>query len=634
MKLVFLTQALLAQVLILSLTTGAAQSVSQSTSQNVQQNHTNASLQLEQTLKLEKELKGPKSAKAESALFNLLRENPDSVLKPYWLHLLAGIRTSQDDPRNYLRGQKALSTAYYAWRVVQTPIQFCSRDWDVLVRLLPQSPVVPVISDSALLQKRLHCTQSLSAGEQLVLARWLKEQNYPWLIPAVLKANKTPEAQFEKAMALMAEDKFAQAYPLFQALLKQSGIRHQRQELLLQAGIAQARLGQLNSARQWWSQIPSRDRVYYPEVLWQEGQAARRRDNSTEAASYFKRLSDQYPEHARSPEALGTLLRYAFPSFQPAPVIALTRRLLQYHPASEEAPMARYWLARALTVAKVDGGNSAAEVQSLYQSLTQGPINLYYTHLAACRLKGDACFQRLASDLNYEAPELALFAKEPLLRMVAERPDPQILETIAPWLELTTDQQALLHSYGFLKRGNYFRSIRTLWRIPSRDPEMLRLMYPLHYQTPMKKYAAKYQLPLTLVTGLTWQESMYKADIRSSAGATGLMQLMPYTAREVAAKAGLKNFQQSQLTQPEINIQLGAYYLREQLNRWQGELIPTIASYNAGPGAVGRWRQQFGKISSSLDEELFIERIPYEETRRYVKQVFSHAWAYAWLYGA
>jgi len=621
---------LLAQVLTLSLTAGVAQSASQSRSQNVQQSHSNASSQLEQTLRLEKELKGPKSAKAETALFNLLRENPDSVLKPYWLHLLAGIRTSQDDPRNYLRGQKALSTAYYAWRVVQTPIQFCSRDWEVLVRLLPQSPVVPVISDSALLQKRLHCTQSLSAGEQLVLARWLKEQKYPWLIPSVLKANKTPEAQFEKAMALMAEDKFAQAYPLWQALLKQSGNRHQRQDLLLQAGIAQASLGQLSSARQWWSQIPNTDRVYYPEVLWQEGQAARRRDNGAEAASYFKRLSDQYPEHARSPEALGTLLRYAFPAFQPTPVIALARRLLQYHPTSEDAPMARYWLARALTAQ----GNHAAEVQTLYQSLTQGPINLYYTHLAACRLKGDACFQRLASDLNYQAPDLAIFAKEPLLRMVAERSDPRILETIAPWLELSSEQQALLHSYGFLKRGNYFRSIRTLWRIPSRDPEMLRLMYPLHYQAPMKKYAAQYQLPLTLVTGLTWQESMYKADIRSSAGATGLMQLMPYTAREVAAKAGLKNFQQSQLTQPEINIQLGAFYLREQLNRWQGELIPTIASYNAGPGAVGRWRQQFGKISSSLDEKLFIERIPYEETRRYVKQVFSHAWAYAWLYGA
>lgn len=619
MKKGLLTGVFLAPILGLSLTVSGAQAAPP-----------HAAVQLEQTLRLEKELKGPKPVKAETALFNLLRENPDSVLKPYWLHLLAGMRTTQDDPRNYLRGQKSLSAAYYAWRVVQTPIQFCSRDWEVLVRLLPHAPVAPVISDSSLLQKRLHCTQSLSSGEQLVLARWLKEQNYPWLIPAVLKENKTPEAHVEKAMALMAEDKFAQAYPLWQTLLKQAGNRPGRQEWLLQAGIAQSRLGQLSQARQWWSQISSNDRVYYPEVLWQEAQAARRRDQSAEAAHYLRRLSDQYPEHARSSEALGTLLRYAFPTFQPAPVIALTRRLLQYHPNSEEAPMARYWLARALTVQ----GGQTAEIQALYQSLTQGPINSYYTHLAACRLKGDACFQRLASDLNYQAPELAIFSKEPLLQAVAERPDPKILETILPWLELSAEQQALLHSYAFLKRGNYFRSIRTLWRIPSRDPEMLRLMYPLHYQTPMKKYAAFYQLPLTLVTGLTWQESMYKADIRSSAGATGLMQLMPATAREVAAKAGLKNFQQSQLTRPDINIQLGSFYLREQLNRWQGELIPTIASYNAGPGAVGRWRQQFGKIATSLDEELFIERIPYEETRRYVKQVFSHAWAYAWLYGA
>lgn len=625
MKKGLFTGILLSQFLTLSMAVGPAalaQTGQEKTSQN-------PAAQLQQTLTLAKELKGPQLAHGETGLFNLLRENPESVLKPYWLYLLAGIRTSQDDPRNYLHGQKALSTAYYAWRVMQPPVQVCSRDWDIFLRLLPQTPVVPVISDSSLLQKRLHCAQGLGAREQVVLARWLKDQKYPWLVSTVLKANQTPEAQFEKIQALLAEDKFAQAYPLILALLKQAESRSWRQELLLQAGVCQARLGQLSTARQWWGQIPSSDRVYFPEVLWQEAQAARRRDQSTEAASYFKRLSDQYPEHPRTSESLATLLRYTFPSFQAAPVIALTRRLLQYHPNSDDAPMARYWLARALTAQ----GAAADEVEALYRTLTEGPINVYYTHLAACRLKGDACFKRLASDLNYQAPELALFNKVPLLRTVAEHPDPAILETVIPWLELSSDQQALVHAYAFLKRGNYFRSIRTLWRIPSRDPEMLRLMYPLHYQTPMKKYAAQYQLPLTLVTGLTWQESMYKADIRSSAGAVGLMQLMPYTAREVAAKAGLKNFQQSQLTQPEINIQLGAFYLREQLNRWQGELIPTIASYNAGPGAVGRWRQQFGKIASSLDEELFIERIPYEETRRYVKQVFSHAWAYAWLYG-
>ena len=144
---------LLAQFWLLPLVPGAA----------LAQTEGAAKALLQQTLKFEQALTGPQSAKAETGLFNLLRAHPDSVLKPYWLHLLARLRTHQDDPRNYLRGQKALSTAYYAWRVMQTPLQFCSRDWEVLARLLPLSPVVPTVSDSTQLQKR---SEALTKGRK------------------------------------------------------------------------------------------------------------------------------------------------------------------------------------------------------------------------------------------------------------------------------------------------------------------------------------------------------------------------------------------------------------------------------------------------------------------------------------
>jgi soluble lytic murein transglycosylase-like protein len=589
---------------------------------------------LQKTLRLEQKLKSPDRQAAETALFNLLRREEKSVLKPFWLYLLAGTNPSQDDPRNYLHGQKSLSAAYYAWKIVQTPASFCSRDWSILARLLPSSPTLPMISDSKLLQKRLHCSQGLDARERLNLAKWLNAQKFFWLVPPLLKTTPSPEHIFEKAQAFYAEQKYAQAYPLLVNLLKlpSSQIKVKRSQLLLQAGICQAHLGSTKTALQWWHQISQQDLDYYPEMLWQKTLLAQRKGKIAEKEHTLKTLTQQYPKHARTAEALGLLLRQKLNPFQPSALLPIAERILQYHPATEEAAAARYWQARILSFQ--DKQNPL--IRQRYEELTQGPINVYYTHLAICRLKGTNCFKNLATELRHQAPDLSIFQQEPILKEAAENNHSQLLAIIAPFISRSEAEIALLHSYADLKNGDYFHSIRRLWQIPSRNPEVLRLIYPLHYQSIMKKFSNKYQLPLTLVTGLAWQESMYKADIRSSAGAIGLMQLMPGTAREIAPKAGISKLSVGQLTQPEINIHLGSFYLREQLNRWQGELIPTIAAYNAGPNAVGRWRQNFGKLSNneSLHEELFIEHIPYEETRRYVKQVFTHAWVYAWLYAS
>jgi len=131
-----------------------------------------------------------------------------------------------------------------------------------------------------------------------------------------------------------------------------------------------------------------------------------------------------------------------------------------------------------------------------------------------------------------------------------------------------------------------------------------------------------------LISALIREESAFNASARSSAGAVGLMQIVPKTAFDIAKSLEIQSFNEKMLLDPSLNIQFGAWYFRSLLNRFNGNLVSAIAAYNAGPTAVARWRGATrGETSSdgrsTLHEEEFIESIPYEETRKYVKRVLQ-----------
>lgn len=131
-----------------------------------------------------------------------------------------------------------------------------------------------------------------------------------------------------------------------------------------------------------------------------------------------------------------------------------------------------------------------------------------------------------------------------------------------------------------------------------------------------------------LAHALIKQESRYQPEIVSRVGAIGLMQLMPYTAKSVARQLRLKSPSLKDLRDPETNITLGVKYLEEGLSRFDNNLIFTVASYNAGPVAVQRWIRKYG----TADLDMFIEQIPYAETKNYTKKVLGNYWVYKKLY--
>jgi soluble lytic murein transglycosylase len=161
------------------------------------------------------------------------------------------------------------------------------------------------------------------------------------------------------------------------------------------------------------------------------------------------------------------------------------------------------------------------------------------------------------------------------------------------------------------------------------DRRLLRLVFPFPYREMIVREAAEWGLDPLLVASLIRQESAFKRDIRSSAGAVGLMQVMPGTGAELARRLGPARFREDHLEVPEVNLHLGAAFYRDMSRRYDGELTLVLSAYNAGPARANRWRR-YPEVG---DPPRFTERIPIEETRGYVKNVRRNLAIYRILYG-
>ena len=148
-----------------------------------------------------------------------------------------------------------------------------------------------------------------------------------------------------------------------------------------------------------------------------------------------------------------------------------------------------------------------------------------------------------------------------------------------------------------------------------------RLWYPLHYQTIVRTYAQQQRLDPALLAAVIETESKFDATARSSAGAVGLMQLTPATAEGIATRTGGTKFQLSDLTNPDINVRYGTFYLRLLLDKYKGNQRLALAAYNAGQRRVDDW------IAAH-------EGIQFSETRAYIDKIESLQKLYRRIYAS
>jgi soluble lytic murein transglycosylase len=150
------------------------------------------------------------------------------------------------------------------------------------------------------------------------------------------------------------------------------------------------------------------------------------------------------------------------------------------------------------------------------------------------------------------------------------------------------------------------------------------LRFPVLYRSAVARAAQENRLDPALVMGVMRRESAYIADVQSGAGAIGLMQLMPRTAKFVADLKGLDNWR-GDLTDADTNIGFGSFYLRHVLDKFNNHIAMATAGYNAGPHRVTSWLPE-----QAMDADRWIDTIPYTETRRYVRAVLAYTAIYEW----
>lgn len=191
------------------------------------------------------------------------------------------------------------------------------------------------------------------------------------------------------------------------------------------------------------------------------------------------------------------------------------------------------------------------------------------------------------------------------------------------WASRNFGDEQLLAAAELARRNNWLdRAINTADK--TRSLHDFNLRYPAPHRDLMQAYAREHELDEAWVYGLIRQESRFVQQARSGVGASGLMQLMPATAKWIAKRMGMKNFRQSLINQIDTNISFGTYYLRYVLDTNDGQPVLATASYNAGPSRAKRWKDE-----KALEGAIYAESIPFTETRGYVQKVMSNASYYA-----
>jgi soluble lytic murein transglycosylase len=296
--------------------------------------------------------------------------------------------------------------------------------------------------------------------------------------------------------------------------------------------------------------------------------------------------------------------------------------------AEQTDPAWTYWKARAnqaLAGAGAPGDAARAAARSTLGDLA-GQAH-FYGRLAASDLGLPAATPPAAAPLTPE--ERATPRSQPgflralLLIQIGLRN-----EGVREWnymLRGLTDRQLLAAAQLACDREVWDRCINTSER--TRSSFDVQQRFPTPYRAQVLAQARASGLDPAVVFGLVRQESRFQVDAKSSVGASGLMQLMPATARWTAKKVGI-DFKPQQITDPDVNLQLGSAYLKRLLDDFDGSLVMAAAAYNAGPGRPRRWRE-----GAVLEPAAWVESIPFTETRDYVKKVLTNAVDYASVLG-
>jgi soluble lytic murein transglycosylase len=402
-------------------------------------------------------------------------------------------------------------------------------------------------------------------------------------------------------------------------------------QALYLAGRAQYRRGRSSAGQETLSQLPGRfpgqpavtEGLYLLADLKHDALAI------DEARRYYRQAAEVSPSLYQAGLALMRLGGLDLLEGDYEGAVEVYQHYRTLHPRGRRWEQATYWAAQASTAL-----GRAETARSLLEELrARDPLSYY-------GMRASVLLDRPLLDVPMgPSPEPAESGRvtEGLRRVdvLAElgRRDDLVQEVQRLRARVESDRaDAYALAEALNARGYTLTGINLGWSLYRRDgafnPRLLGIIYPFPFRDMVTAESRAQGLDPYLVAGLIRRESAFNPTVASSAGAIGLMQIMPETGRSLARAVGLSRFEPELLRQPEVNLHLGTRYLAQMLERYDDSLTLVLSAYNAGPTRAAAWRE----FPEARDPELLMERVPFAETREYIRNVQLHRAVYRALY--
>ena len=365
------------------------------------------------------------------------------------------------------------------------------------------------------------------------------------------------------------------------------------------------------------------------EVAWSRASQADSRGELDSALRQYAVLSSNARTHARAGQARMRSGQIYLGRSDRVQAAGVFEGYLEDFPEGRRWQEASYWAGRM----RMELGDTSVAEKHIRQIKTRDPVS-YYAVIGAELLGelytmnvSDADDPAIPPWLNRGLSDIDLFTEAGLEQAAVAEIDR--LREVAR----TSKNDMLGLAEGLIARGRTIDGINLGWALRDEghewDSRLIRVAFPLPYLDLIRREAMEWGVDPIILAAIIRQESAFKADIVSRAGAIGLMQVMPPTGAQLARVHGPSDFQEAHLASPEVSLHLGAAYFVEMSARYDGVLPLILSAYNAGPTRATRWKQ-YPEISDLLR---FTERIPFVETRGYVKNVRRNLGIYGVLYG-
>lgn len=583
---------------------------------------------------------------------DFLKHHPHSPIVPLVDSLYAEISYQQ---KNYkiatIYYQKQLKYPYFDkgdiyWRLIEIKNIIGRQDGieDLAFKLIENHPFHPK-SQAAYIELMKILGSQLPESKFRRLFKYVENTQQFEKANRLLRfqINSSGETEFTrwlKIELLYENEKYQEA---LQSCINQrktfSQLRYLR-EIDLHIARCYLRLGHIEQSIEAYSLFQKRyPRDYLsPEVLWKIAWLFEEIGDYSMARQYYEKLNMTYPNSQFVEEArFRTGLNY-YRENQFIAARIVWEKSLSLEKDAYEKPRYQYWIAKTYLKEK-NFINYLREIDNLAKTPFLTYYNLKSFLLTTDNTETHQFVDSLLWEMHHEqSSHLGQFIDVLQRTLVVQ----EILGNIFARYELNNNyynhsQSDWQYRYALAelqeKLGNYGKAYRLFRNVyvnffSKKDWEqwifLFKKLYPLYFDPDVTHHAEKKNITPEVLWAIIKKESAFEPVIISYANAYGLMQIIPPTARQIARELKIDFNDMRLLYNPDVNIEMGTYYITELLKRYEWNLYYALAAYNAGPHRVDRWQ----KIIDTSDDDFFMENIEFSETRKYVRVVMRYYWTY------